>query len=70
MLDKYLLDATIENGKYIVRCDADGHLYALRNGTIWRDLRGDKLIYCLAAEVQRLRDELVKVTLSNGGEVN
>jgi hypothetical protein len=52
------LSVTIEDGKYTVIQEADGHLHALRNGVTWRDLTGDNLILCLAQEVQRLREQL------------
>lgn len=45
----------LEGGKYTVVMEANGNLYALRGGEPWRSLTGDKLVYALAAEVERLR---------------
>ncbi len=51
------LFVVVQNGKYTVIQNADGDLYALRYNHPWRSLTGDSLVYCLAAEVQDLRDE-------------
>lgn len=51
------LRVEIEDGKYTVIQEADGRLLALRYGEQWRDLTGDKLVYALAAEVEKLRGE-------------
>lgn len=45
----------IEGGKYTVVMSNNGGLHALRFGEPWRSLTGDKLVYALAAEVERLR---------------
>ena len=50
-----LLCVELDNGKYTVKQDSSGRLYALRYGEEWRDLCGDNLVYQLAAEVERLR---------------
>ncbi len=52
------LDVMIENGKYRVIQDNEGNLRTLRYGEEWRDCCGDNLIYCLAAEVERLREQI------------
>lgn len=52
----------IEGGKYAVVFDREsGALHAERNGDAWRDLTGDKLVYALAAEVERLREVVAEV---------
>lgn len=48
-----------EDGKYTVEFDR-GTLKALRNGEPWRDLTGDKLVYVMLAEVDRLRAEAIQ----------
>lgn len=48
------------DGKYTVILGEFGEVHALRYGEPWRDLTGDKLVYCLAVELQSLRDELQK----------
>lgn len=53
-----MLNVNLENGKYTVIQEDDGRLYALRYGEVWRDLCGDKLVYSLAAEVERLREKI------------
>lgn len=52
-----VLDVTVGDGKYTVRQDSGGKLYALRyrDTEIWRDLTGDGLVCALAHEVERLR---------------
>ena len=53
-----------ENGKYTYIFD-NGEQYALRNGEPWRDLTGDKFIYCMAAELETLQakyDELLEAS--------
>jgi hypothetical protein len=52
------MTVTVGDGKYSVVVRSDGGMHALRNGEAWRDLTGDKLVYCLTAEVQRLRELL------------
>lgn len=53
-----LINVSVENGKYTVIQDKRGRLHAFRYGEPWRDLCGDNLVYALAAEVERLREEL------------
>jgi hypothetical protein len=45
----------IEDGKYAITGIETGRLEALRNGEPWRELVGDKLVLCLAQEIQELR---------------
>ena len=52
---------SIEDGKYEYRLYPDGESEVLRYGEPWRDTCGDKLIYCLAAEVHKLREQLKEV---------
>lgn len=54
----------VADGKYTVVIEDNGDLYALRYGERWRDFTGDKLIYCLAAELQEARDALANRTLA------
>lgn len=52
----------VQDGKYTVVFDREsGALRAERYGAEWRDLTGDKLVYSLAAEVQRLREVVAEV---------
>jgi len=37
------------------------HLSALRYGESWRDMTGDNLVQCLAAELHEARQELAKL---------
>lgn len=46
----------LEGGKYTYINDEQGQR-ALRYGEHWRDLAGDKFVYCLAAEIESLRAE-------------
>ena len=58
-----------EDGKYTVTFDEQsGALKALRYGDEWRDLSGDKLVYCMLAahadaqaEIARLRGALEEI---------
>jgi hypothetical protein len=52
------MTVSVDNGKYTVVVEQTGGMHALRHGEKWRDLTGDKLVYSLAAEVERLRDLL------------
>jgi hypothetical protein len=45
----------LENGKYTVILGNNGTMTCHRYGEPWRELTGDKLVYALAVEVQRLR---------------
>jgi len=48
----------IEDGKYTY-IFKDGHSEILRYGEYWRDCVGDKFIYCMASEVESLRQQLL-----------
>ena len=50
------------DGKYTVVMDADGKLFALRCGEPWRELVGDKMVYCLAAELEEARTEVARLS--------
>lgn len=45
-------------GKYSVIIQDDGNLFATRYGDFWRDLTGDKLVFCLAYELMEARAEI------------
>lgn len=47
----------LEGGKYTYCAHHDGRQVALRHGEYWRDLCGDKFIYCLAASHEAIRTE-------------
>lgn len=55
----------VEGGKYTVVVEENGGLSALRNGEPWQDLTGNKLVYCLAAELQaeRAKTERLRVII-------
>ena len=53
----------IEGGKYTYVFEPGGGSQVLRHGQPWRDVTGDKLIYCMAAEIEELRGKLEKVKL-------
>lgn len=52
------LEVSVEDGKYTVIMESDGRLHALRYGEPWRELSGDKFVYCLAAELDQSRNEV------------
>ena len=52
------LEITVGDGKYTVVQTTDGRVVALRNGEPWRDLTGDKLLLCLAQELEAARAEI------------
>lgn len=52
------LEITVGDGKYTVVQTTDGRLLAHRNGEPWRDLTGDKLVLCLAQELDSARAEI------------
>lgn len=54
-----IVTTTVEDGKYsVVFNDETGELKALRYGEPWQDLSGNKFVYCLAQEIERLRAEV------------
>ena len=63
-----------DNGKYTVIFDCEtGELRALRNGTVWKDLSGDKLTYCMLMDHKRALEhnhEMLKVLLKVQEDVN
>ena len=52
----------LEGGKYTYVMSEDGRQHALRHGDIWRDLIGDKFVYCLAAHAEELREQNAQLT--------
>lgn len=56
------MQQTYEDGKYTVIFDEQsGALKALRYGDEWRDLSGDKLIYCMLAEHADAQAEIARL---------
>lgn len=47
----------LEGGKYTYVCDNNGKQEALRYGEPWRDLAGDKFVYCLAYRANELQEQ-------------
>lgn len=52
------ISESFDNGKYEVRFENDGKLYAYRHGEEWRDLVGDNLILAMLHEVEQLRNNI------------
>ena len=52
------LEITVGDGKYTVIQTNGGRMLATRNGEPWRDLTGDKLVLCLAQELDSARAEI------------
>lgn len=48
-------EVSVDAGKYKVVSYKDGTLLAFRYGEGWRDCTGDKLVYCLASELEQAR---------------
>lgn len=65
LLMEYTLNVTVGDGKYTVIQGQDGRLRALRYGEEWRDCCGDGLIYTLAAEVEKLREQIKELSSAN-----
>lgn len=57
---KEQLRVEVDGGKYTVVQDHNGNLNALRHGQPWRSLVGDKLVLCLAYELDEARAALDK----------
>lgn len=58
-MDKNAIKVPCCDGKYTVVIEPNGGLHALRHDETWRDLTGDKLVYCLAYELQEARATLL-----------
>ena len=51
---------SVEGGKYTyVVTETNSHV--LRYGELWRDATGDKFTYCMAAEIESLREQVEKL---------
>lgn len=50
----------VAGGEYAVIIEGDGGLRAERYGEAWRDLTGDKLVFCLAFELNEAREQQKK----------
>ena len=50
----------LEDGKYtyVLNDDESGSQYALRYGEPWRDLTGDKFVYCMAAKIEEQTERI------------
>jgi hypothetical protein len=48
----------IADGKYEIRIYENGGLEAYRYGEFWQDLTGNKMVFCLAYELNEAREEL------------
>lgn len=55
----------IEDGKYTYQFHPDGRSEVLRYGEPWRDVVGDKFIYCMAAEIEQLRQRVQELESQN-----
>lgn len=60
---------SVADGKYTVVIDG-GKLSALRNGETWRDLTGDKFVYCLAYELDEARQEIARLKAAGPSKTN
>ena len=58
------MNIIIEDGKYEYRFYPDGNSEVLRYGEPWRDTVGDKLMYCMASEIEQLRARVVELEQS------
>lgn len=59
----------LDGGKYTYVLHEDGRQEALRYGEPWRELTGDNLIYNMADEIIRLRQELAELRNAQGEPV-
>jgi len=57
----------LEDGKYEILQQDDGTMTALRYGTPWRDLTGDKLILALVHLVDDLESTKETAHIATGG---
>lgn len=55
----------IEGGKYTYVFSPDGWSKVLRHGENWKDVTGDKFLYCMAAEIESLREQLAELERQN-----
>lgn len=56
----------LDNGKYTYVFEPKtGRQYALRHGEPWKDLVGDKFVYCLAAELEEAREQNAAIAAQN-----
>ena len=55
----YVLDVDVAGGKYTVRQETQGKLYALRYGSEWRDLTGDGLVLNMAYESGASKEKII-----------
>ena len=53
----------IEDGKYTYQLHPDGRSEVLRHGEPWRDTVGDKFIYCMASEIDELRQRVAELEM-------
>lgn len=51
-------DVSVSDKKYTIRIWDDGRMEAFRYGEKWQDLTGNKMIYCLAYELNEARQQL------------
>ena len=52
---------SVDGGKYTyVITETNAHV--LRYGELWKDATGDKFTYCMAAEIESLREQIEKLT--------
>ncbi len=59
---------SVEDGKYTyVITETNAHV--LRYGELWRDATGDKFTYCMAAEIESLREQVEKLTKERDTEI-
>lgn len=62
MTDTYQMNINLDDGKYTYQFQ-DGRQNVLRYGEPWRTLTGDKFVYAMACEIERLKlvlNELMK----------
>ena len=58
-MEDYTLDIDVAGGKYTVRQEIQGKLYALRYGSEWRDLTGDGLVLNMAYELEASKEKII-----------
>lgn len=52
---------SVGEGKYAYVYDATAPVVVLRHGESWRDVTGDKFIYCLASELKDAREKIAEL---------